>query len=180
MAAALEPAAGAGAANASLSTQFESAEALPLVVDGHPVPAAPPPLSASTSAARADSGDVHGQAHGSSEARPPIPPEALAHRVSPADFTLMRVIGRGAFGKVLQVAHKGSGRIYAMKVMDKAFLARVRIDHLLLFSNGSDVRRCYRFHPVLFADAFASHARPLRSACRIVVTGPWHPWSEIS
>lgn len=114
------------AAAVSLSSQFQAAEALPLVVDGHPVATMASPPPASTSATSDESGAVDGQAPRSHAVNPPIPPEALAHRVSPADFTLMRVIGRGAFGKVLQVAHKGSGRIYAMKVMDKAFLARVR------------------------------------------------------
>jgi serine/threonine protein kinase len=33
------------------------------------------------------------------------------------------VIGRGAFGKVLQVAHRGSGRVYALKVYSKRFLS---------------------------------------------------------
>lgn len=40
----------------------------------------------------------------------------------PSDFILLRVLGRGAFGKVLQVAHRGSGRVYAMKVYSKQFL----------------------------------------------------------
>jgi serine/threonine protein kinase len=40
----------------------------------------------------------------------------------PSDFILLRVIGRGAFGKVLQVAHATSGRVYAMKVYSKRFL----------------------------------------------------------
>jgi serine/threonine protein kinase len=41
----------------------------------------------------------------------------------PSDFILLRVLGQGAFGKVLQVAHRGSGRVYAMKVYSKRFLA---------------------------------------------------------
>ena len=40
----------------------------------------------------------------------------------PSDFVLLRVIGRGAFGKVLLVAHAVSGRVYAMKVYAKRFL----------------------------------------------------------
>jgi serine/threonine protein kinase len=40
----------------------------------------------------------------------------------PSDFILLKVIGRGAFGKVLQVAHAASGRVYAMKVYSKRFL----------------------------------------------------------
>ena len=47
----------------------------------------------------------------------------LAVRVAPSDFVLLKVVGRGAFGKVLQVAHAATGRVYAMKVMDKKYLA---------------------------------------------------------
>jgi hypothetical protein len=39
-----------------------------------------------------------------------------------ADFRLLAVIGRGAYGKVLQVAHAATGRVYAMKCLDKATL----------------------------------------------------------
>ena len=51
------------------------------------------------------------------------PPAALPRAPQPSDFVLLRVIGRGAFGKVLQVAHRGSGRVYALKVYSKQFLA---------------------------------------------------------
>jgi hypothetical protein len=34
----------------------------------------------------------------------------------PADFQLVRVVGRGAYGKVLLVTHTLTGRVYAMKV----------------------------------------------------------------
>lgn len=55
-------------------------------------------------------------------AAPAAPPEApLTAR--PSDFILLRVLGRGAFGKVLQVAHRATGRVYAMKVYSKRFLA---------------------------------------------------------
>ena len=41
------------------------------------------------------------------------------HRVSPADFEVLKVVGQGAFGKVFQVRKRDGGRIYAMKVMRK-------------------------------------------------------------
>ena len=44
--------------------------------------------------------------------------------VSPKDFELLKVIGMGAFGKVLQVKNKTSGQILAMKVMSKRLLHR--------------------------------------------------------
>lgn len=40
-------------------------------------------------------------------------------RVGPSDFTLLRVVGQGAFGKVFQVQHIHTKEIFAMKVMKK-------------------------------------------------------------
>lgn len=39
-------------------------------------------------------------------------------------FDLMRVVGKGSFGKVYQVRLKSSGEIYALKVLKKSHLAR--------------------------------------------------------
>lgn len=47
-----------------------------------------------------------------------------SHFVSPKDFELLKVIGMGAFGKVLQVKNKTSGQVLAMKVMSKRILKR--------------------------------------------------------
>lgn len=44
--------------------------------------------------------------------------------VTPKDFELLKVIGMGAFGKVLQVKNRQSGQIMAMKVMSKRLLKR--------------------------------------------------------
>ncbi|MCO5560847.1 hypothetical protein L7F22_014467 [Adiantum nelumboides] len=44
---------------------------------------------------------------------------AVVKRVGPADFTLLRVVGQGAFGKVFQVQHINTMEIFAMKVMKK-------------------------------------------------------------
>ena len=38
------------------------------------------------------------------------------------DFTLMQVLGKGSFGKVVLVKRVTSGRIYAMKILRKAQL----------------------------------------------------------
>lgn len=48
----------------------------------------------------------------------------VTHKLAPADFEIMRVIGKGAFGKVFQVRKKGTSGtdgdgIFAMKVMKK-------------------------------------------------------------
>jgi hypothetical protein len=40
------------------------------------------------------------------------------------DFELMAVLGRGGFGKVMQVVHKGTGKVYAMKVLRKNDLVK--------------------------------------------------------
>jgi p70 ribosomal S6 kinase len=44
--------------------------------------------------------------------------------VSTKDFELLKVIGMGAFGKVLQVRNKYSGQVLAMKVISKRLLQR--------------------------------------------------------
>lgn len=40
-------------------------------------------------------------------------------RVSLDDFNLLTVIGRGSYAKVLQVEHKATKQIYAMKIIKK-------------------------------------------------------------
>eukprot|EP01104_Vermistella_antarctica_P002448 TRINITY_DN12692_c0_g1_i1.p1 TRINITY_DN12692_c0_g1~~TRINITY_DN12692_c0_g1_i1.p1 ORF type:complete len:442 (+),score=157.22 TRINITY_DN12692_c0_g1_i1:237-1562(+) len=46
------------------------------------------------------------------------------------DFELITVIGKGSFGKVMQVRHKEDGHIYAMKVLRKeAIIARKQVAH---------------------------------------------------
>lgn len=51
-------------------------------------------------------------------------------KVRVEDFELMKVLGRGSFGKVMQVRHKGDGKIYAMKILKKsAIVARNQVEH---------------------------------------------------
>lgn len=45
--------------------------------------------------------------------------ETVGSKVSPKDFEILRVVGQGAFGKVFQVRHTTTQRLYAMKVMRK-------------------------------------------------------------
>jgi len=40
-------------------------------------------------------------------------------RMRTDDFTLIRVIGRGAFGEVQLVRHKSTQKVYAMKLLSK-------------------------------------------------------------
>jgi len=46
------------------------------------------------------------------------------------DFELLKVLGRGSFGKVMQVKKKTDGKIYAMKILKKAaIIARNQVEH---------------------------------------------------
>jgi serine/threonine protein kinase len=48
--------------------------------------------------------------------------EYIKRKVELEDFEIMRLIGKGGYGKVHQVKKKDSGEIYAMKVLRKEFL----------------------------------------------------------
>jgi len=51
-------------------------------------------------------------------------------KISTEDFDFLKVIGRGAFGKVMQVKHKENGNIYAMKILrKKQILSKNQIEH---------------------------------------------------
>lgn len=55
---------------------------------------------------------------------------ADAPRVSFREFSLLKVVGKGSFGKVMQVRKKDTGRIYAMKVLQKAnIINRNQVEH---------------------------------------------------
>merc|ERR1719285_1607662 len=59
------------------------------------------------------------------------PSKHKAHKVGPLDFEFLKVIGRGAFAKVMQVKYKGDNEIYAMKILrKKQIIARNQIDHV--------------------------------------------------
>lgn len=40
------------------------------------------------------------------------------------DFTLIRVIGKGSYGKVMLVRHKADGKVYAMKMLRKEHVVK--------------------------------------------------------
>ncbi|GLD99531.1 hypothetical protein PINS_up008257 [Pythium insidiosum] len=55
---------------------------------------------------------------------------ALNDKVCLEDFTLIRVIGKGSFGKVTLVRKKTNSKIFAMKILSKAhLLKRKQIEH---------------------------------------------------
>jgi len=48
------------------------------------------------------------------------------------DFNMTKTLGAGAFGRVVLVQHKSSKEFYAMKIMDKAFIVKLKqIDHTM-------------------------------------------------
>lgn len=63
--------------------------------------------------------------------------EKMAHqdttkKLGVEDFDLLALIGKGSFGKVMQVRKKDTGKIYAMKVLDKKhILAHNEVEHTL-------------------------------------------------
>jgi serine/threonine protein kinase len=51
-------------------------------------------------------------------------------KVNVGSFDFLTVIGQGSFGKVLQVRHKGTGDIYAMKILNKVNIVdRGEVEH---------------------------------------------------
>jgi len=44
-------------------------------------------------------------------------------KISPDDFQLIKVIGRGTFGKVFMVRKKDTNKVFAMKVLKKEQIA---------------------------------------------------------
>eukprot|EP01134_Creolimax_fragrantissima_P000613 CFRG0613T1 len=56
--------------------------------------------------------------------------KADTRKLTVNDFDLLTVIGKGSFGKVLQVKKKDTGRIYAMKILKKGHLIeRDELEH---------------------------------------------------
>lgn len=48
------------------------------------------------------------------------------------DFTLIKVIGRGAFGEVQLVRHKSTQKVYAMKLLSKFEMVRNINKHIYI------------------------------------------------
>ncbi|KAG0242507.1 serine/threonine protein kinase psk1 [Mortierella sp. GBA43] len=51
---------------------------------------------------------------------PAVGPRRPKHKMTPDDFKFLKVIGRGAYGKVYLVRHISTNALYAMKVLKKA------------------------------------------------------------
>ena len=52
--------------------------------------------------------------------------------IAPQEFELLKVIGMGAFGKVLQVRNRHSNKVLAMKVISKRLIKRKRLHRVIL------------------------------------------------
>jgi len=74
-----------------------------------------------------------GTSNGNGSSKPPVDPlhgDEPTIRVTIKDFDLLNVVGKGSFGKVMQVRKKDSGKIYAMKVLSKkTILDRGELEH---------------------------------------------------
>lgn len=56
--------------------------------------------------------------------------------LTPDDFDLLKVLGKGSFGKVLQVRKKDTNRVYAMKVLSKKdIIKRHEVEHTMAERN---------------------------------------------
>lgn len=47
-------------------------------------------------------------------------------KISKDDFSMLKVIGTGSYGKVLLVKKKDSGNLYAMKVLKKKYIQKMK------------------------------------------------------
>jgi serum/glucocorticoid-regulated kinase 2 len=83
--------------------------------------------AASSSSSSSSSGDDNSDASWGDE---PTLLSRTGQKVTTEDFELLTVIGKGSFGKVMQVRKKDDGKIYAMKVLRKeAIIARKQVAH---------------------------------------------------
>ncbi|EFA78686.1 protein kinase 2 [Heterostelium album PN500] len=76
--------------------------------------------------------------------------------VTKDDFELLTVIGKGSFGKVMQVKKKDDNKIYAMKVLRKdAIIARKQVNHT---KSEKSILQCIS-HPFIVNLHFAFQTR---------------------
>jgi hypothetical protein len=66
--------------------------------------------------------------------------------VGPEDFQLMKLLGKGSFGQVFLVKHKSSGKLYAMKALNKAkFIGQ----NLMKYAKAERNVMTYNRHPFI-------------------------------
>ena len=62
--------------------------------------------------------------------------ETASNTIRMEQFDLLKVIGKGSFGKVMQVRKKDTGRVYAMKIIKKSYIVeRDEVAHTLAERN---------------------------------------------
>lgn len=78
--------------------------------------------------------------------------KATSERVTQDDFMLLKLLGKGAYGKVVLVKKKDTGRIYAMKVIKKELAEKKKNNGYIATERSvlSDVD-----HPFIINLAFA-------------------------
>lgn len=84
-------------------------------------------LSTSTSTSTTTSTSPTTSTSSTADITSDIPIQTFSQRkryVTPQDFELLKVIGMGAFGKVLQVRNKKTQKVHAMKVISKRLLKK--------------------------------------------------------
>ncbi|RKP11325.1 kinase-like domain-containing protein, partial [Piptocephalis cylindrospora] len=64
------------------------------------------------------------------------------------DFTLLRVVGSGSYGKVMLARHKASGKVYAVKALSKKHLAQNPQEALRVMSERNVLKSNVQ-HPFL-------------------------------
>ena len=80
------------------------------------------------------------------EKKEPRPSMVSQKKVSLEDFVLLTTVGKGSFGKVIQVRKKDSGQIYAMKVLKKAqVIRRKQYEHTMTERHILEEVKIYTF-----------------------------------
>uniref|UniRef100_A0A7S1YC24 protein kinase C n=1 Tax=Sexangularia sp. CB-2014 TaxID=1486929 RepID=A0A7S1YC24_9EUKA len=99
-------------------------------------------LSDDATEAASSSADAGSSRSSSSAARSSSSDVGEEERVSLSSFKLIKVVGKGGFGKVLKVMKKDSGKVFAMKVMDKSMFVSERHIRSLLAERNIMVNAC--------------------------------------
>ena len=71
-------------------------------------------------------------------------------QISLEDFTILKVIGRGSYAKVLMVELKASKEIYAMKVIKKSLVMDEEVSILAMVGNGHSCWNSFSYCRTVF------------------------------